>query len=59
MLQISPVEDITRSLILALGACYHACLRNRPEYRAFISRYFGPPCRLPEGEEQFQSEIEW
>ena len=49
-----PVQDIdalTRSLILALGVCYHACLEKRNEYRHHVAPYFNPPCRLPRGEE--------
>ncbi|KAL4233165.1 hypothetical protein ACF0H5_007850 [Mactra antiquata] len=52
------VDDITRSLILALGVCYHACLKTRPQYRQHIARYFRAPCNLPGGEDQMKDEIE-
>lgn len=52
------VDDVTRSLILALGVCYHACLKSRPEYRKHIARFFHAPCQLPGGDEQIKEEIE-
>ncbi|XP_060594302.1 E3 ubiquitin-protein ligase rnf213-alpha-like, partial [Ruditapes philippinarum] len=52
------VDDITRSLILALGVCYHACLKTRPQYRAHIAPRFRAPCHLPGGADQIQEEIE-
>lgn len=52
------VDDVTRSLILALGVCYHACLKSRPEYRQHISRFFRVPCQLPGGDDQIKDEIE-
>jgi hypothetical protein len=30
------MDDVTRSLVLALGVCYHACLKNREEYREAV-----------------------
>lgn len=50
-------ERHTRSLILALGVCYHACLQNRDQYRHHMSRYFLPPCTLNEGPETLLDEI--
>ncbi|XP_064634464.1 E3 ubiquitin-protein ligase rnf213-alpha-like [Lineus longissimus] len=43
------VDDETRSLILALGVCYHACLQEgtRRAYREYIVEYFEDPCALP------------
>jgi hypothetical protein len=58
-LQGDRVDDITRSLILALGVCYHACLKTRPQYRAHIAPQFRAPCHLPGGADQIQEEIEW
>ncbi|XP_060597648.1 E3 ubiquitin-protein ligase rnf213-alpha-like, partial [Ruditapes philippinarum] len=52
------IDNITRSLILAVGICYHACLKTRQQYREHISRYFTSPCELHGGEEQIQEEIE-
>ncbi|XP_053396009.1 E3 ubiquitin-protein ligase rnf213-alpha-like [Mercenaria mercenaria] len=52
------VDDVTRSLILALGVCYHACLKTRPQYRTHIARFFRAPCLLPGGDDQIQEEIE-
>ncbi|XP_060586365.1 E3 ubiquitin-protein ligase rnf213-alpha-like [Ruditapes philippinarum] len=52
------VNDITRSLMLALGVCYHACLKTRPQYRAHIAPKFRAPCHLPGGADQIQEEIE-
>ena len=51
-------DAITRSLILALGVCYHACLRTREAYRRTIAPHFRPPCALMGGEKQILDEIE-
>ncbi|KAK3096790.1 hypothetical protein FSP39_003301 [Pinctada imbricata] len=51
------LDVVTRSLILALGVCYHACLKNRQEYRMEVSQHFSPPCSLPGGEQQMLDEI--
>nr|XP_034331576.1 E3 ubiquitin-protein ligase rnf213-alpha [Crassostrea gigas] len=47
-----PVNDVTKSLVLALGVCYQACLKNREEFREEIVREFRPPCVLPKGPDQ-------
>ncbi|XP_053396017.1 E3 ubiquitin-protein ligase rnf213-alpha-like [Mercenaria mercenaria] len=52
------VDDITRSLILALGVCYHACLKTREQYRDNIASYFQQPCKLPGGSQQIFNEID-
>ncbi|XP_053396011.1 E3 ubiquitin-protein ligase rnf213-alpha-like [Mercenaria mercenaria] len=52
------VDDITRSLILALGVCYHACLKTREQYRDYIASYFQQPCKLPGGSQQIFNEID-
>ncbi|XP_053396018.1 E3 ubiquitin-protein ligase rnf213-alpha-like [Mercenaria mercenaria] len=52
------IEDITRSLVLALGVCYHACLKNRNEYREYIAQFFRAPCQISGGAEQIRREIE-
>ncbi|XP_064641334.1 E3 ubiquitin-protein ligase rnf213-alpha-like isoform X1 [Lineus longissimus] len=52
-------DDVTRSLILALGVCYHACLqeKTRVEYRDHIAKFFKQPCVLPNGSETLRNEI--
>ncbi|KAK3585575.1 hypothetical protein CHS0354_036762 [Potamilus streckersoni] len=50
-------NDITRSLVLALGVCYHACLKNRAEYRRHVAHFFRAPCNLPHGPDQIEQEI--
>ena len=51
------VDDVTRSLVLALGVCYHACLKNREQYREAVARYFTSPLLLPGGADQIEEEI--
>ncbi|KAL3881513.1 hypothetical protein ACJMK2_027945, partial [Sinanodonta woodiana] len=51
------INDITRSLVLALGVCYHACLKNREEYRTHVAPFFRAPCNLPLGPDQIEQEI--
>ncbi|XP_053396012.1 E3 ubiquitin-protein ligase rnf213-alpha-like [Mercenaria mercenaria] len=55
---INRIDDVTRSLILALGVCYHACLKTREQYREFIAQYFAIPCKLPKGRGQILEEID-
>ncbi|KAL3881508.1 hypothetical protein ACJMK2_027940, partial [Sinanodonta woodiana] len=50
-------HDVTRSLVLALGVCYHACLKNREEYRRHVAPFFRAPCNLPRGPDQIEQEI--
>ncbi|XP_060597666.1 E3 ubiquitin-protein ligase rnf213-alpha-like [Ruditapes philippinarum] len=52
------IDDVTRSLILALGVCYHACLKTRAQYRKYIAPSFKRPCLLHEGPEQIFKEID-
>jgi len=52
------LDDVTRSLVLSLGVCYHACLKNREEYREAVAGYFRPPLQLPGGADQINEEIE-
>ncbi|XP_053396356.1 E3 ubiquitin-protein ligase rnf213-alpha-like [Mercenaria mercenaria] len=54
---VEEVDDLTRSLILSLGVCYHACLKNRKQYRHYIARSFKLPCALTNGGEQIKAEI--
>ncbi|XP_072028229.1 E3 ubiquitin-protein ligase rnf213-alpha-like [Amphiura filiformis] len=52
------LDDLTMSLVLALGVCYHACLQTgRAAYRRAVSRVFTEPCSLPGGAAQMQEEI--
>lgn len=46
-MSLQKISDITRSLVLALGVCYHACLKKRKEYRQAVSPHFVLPCPLP------------
>ncbi|VDI01999.1 Hypothetical predicted protein, partial [Mytilus galloprovincialis] len=52
------IDDVTRSLVLALGVCYHSCLKKRKEYREHVSRYFVHPLSLPGKADQIKEEIE-
>ncbi|WAR07202.1 R213A-like protein, partial [Mya arenaria] len=56
--RIVGLDNITRSLILALGVCYHACLKTRQQYRQVIAGHFRQPCSLQGGETQILDEIE-
>ncbi|KAL5009497.1 hypothetical protein ScPMuIL_011802, partial [Solemya velum] len=47
---------VTRSLVLALGVCYHACLKKRREYRERIAGYFQQPC-VPVTSDEIYQEI--
>ncbi|XP_061169263.1 E3 ubiquitin-protein ligase RNF213-like isoform X1 [Saccostrea echinata] len=47
--QPQTVNDLTKSLVLALGVCYHACLKNREDFRKEMVNEFRPPCILPKG----------
>ena len=63
------LDDVTRSLVLALGVCYHACLQDTPreigqkdlntraKYRKAITPYFLDPCDLPGGQQRIRDEI--
>ncbi|XP_052062678.1 E3 ubiquitin-protein ligase rnf213-alpha-like isoform X2 [Mytilus californianus] len=51
------INEITRSLVLALGVCYHACLKNREEYRDTVAKYFKQPLLLVGGANQIEEEI--
>ncbi|XP_052808603.1 E3 ubiquitin-protein ligase rnf213-alpha-like isoform X2 [Mya arenaria] len=52
------LDNITRSLILAIGVCYHACLKTRQKYRQAVAGHFRQPCSLQGGEAQILEEIE-
>ncbi|KAI0217706.1 hypothetical protein LSAT2_030557 [Lamellibrachia satsuma] len=51
------LDDVTRSLVLALGVCYHACLQNREGYRKCIARHFTGTFQLPSGARTIYDEI--
>ncbi|XP_041354642.1 E3 ubiquitin-protein ligase rnf213-alpha-like [Gigantopelta aegis] len=46
-------DDLTKSLILALGVCYRASLRSRNDYDSHVTQFFQNPCSLPGGVKQF------
>ncbi|XP_071137099.1 E3 ubiquitin-protein ligase rnf213-alpha-like [Mytilus edulis] len=54
---VQHMDDVTRSLVLALGVCYHACLKNREEYRETVATYFTQPLRLVGGADGIEEEI--
>ncbi|XP_063403574.1 E3 ubiquitin-protein ligase rnf213-alpha-like [Mytilus trossulus] len=54
---VQHMDDVTRSMVLALGVCYHACLKNREEYRDTVSKYFIQPLHLVGGADGIQDEI--
>ncbi|XP_021342051.1 E3 ubiquitin-protein ligase rnf213-alpha-like, partial [Mizuhopecten yessoensis] len=58
--QSQDISDIARSLLLALGVCYHACLKKREEYRKAVAPLFTPPCQIPGADpaQQMLEEIE-
>ncbi|XP_077981891.1 E3 ubiquitin-protein ligase rnf213-alpha-like [Glandiceps talaboti] len=58
MISWKPTDNITKSLILALGVCYHACLQdNRKAYREEVAQSFREPCELAGGGLQMLKEI--
>ncbi|VDI80191.1 Hypothetical predicted protein, partial [Mytilus galloprovincialis] len=55
--QHQQVDDVTRALILAIGVSYHACLKNRDEYRETVASYFKSPLTLKRGAVEIEEEI--
>ncbi|WAR07285.1 R213A-like protein [Mya arenaria] len=55
---VQGLNNITRALILAIGVCYHACLKTRQQYRQAVAGHFRQPCNLQGGEAQILDEIE-
>ncbi|XP_052087598.1 E3 ubiquitin-protein ligase rnf213-alpha-like isoform X5 [Mytilus californianus] len=51
------IDHTTRSLVLALGVCYHSCLKKRFEYRHTIAPHFQDPLELTGGANQIDEEI--
>lgn len=49
---LQTVIDVTKSLVLALGVCYDACLKNRKEFRKYIVNKFKFPFVLPRGSDE-------
>ncbi|KAK3097976.1 hypothetical protein FSP39_014985 [Pinctada imbricata] len=45
--QEEEIDNITRSLLLALGVCYHACLKNREQYRKAVCPHFTGLLNIP------------
>ncbi|XP_019863218.1 PREDICTED: E3 ubiquitin-protein ligase rnf213-alpha-like, partial [Amphimedon queenslandica] len=56
--QKHPVDDITRSLILAVSVCFHARLTNRAVFEEGVAKQFKAPLTLA-GRDQFCNEIRW
>ncbi|WAR08530.1 R213B-like protein, partial [Mya arenaria] len=56
-IEIQP-NRIMRSIILALGLCYHASLKNRIEYRRMIAHYLKTHFNLAYAQDQILKEIE-
>ncbi|XP_052217509.1 E3 ubiquitin-protein ligase rnf213-alpha-like [Dreissena polymorpha] len=52
------LNNLTRSVILALGVCYHARLKDRRAFRATIAKSFNRPFELPGGAHRMLQEIE-
>ena len=51
-------SDLRRSLILALGVCYHAGLHEkRSKFRDHISNYFEGAFKLEHGSDTIRKEI--
>ncbi|XP_052243691.1 E3 ubiquitin-protein ligase rnf213-alpha-like [Dreissena polymorpha] len=57
-IEVNRLDDLTRCLVLAIGVCYHACLKTRYAYRAAVAAEFKQPCPLPNGADQILQEIE-
>ena len=51
----SVLDNVARSLVLAVSVCYHARLQDREEYEEGVAERFNPPM-LPD---QFRDEIRW
>ncbi|XP_068731195.1 E3 ubiquitin-protein ligase rnf213-alpha-like [Montipora capricornis] len=52
------IDPMTRSLVLAIGVCYHAKLQDkRQDFREVVAQSFGAPCALSGGEKQILREI--
>lgn len=50
-------DSLTRSLVLALGVCYHARLQERTDFEEGVVAKFTKPLALPGGAQQFRHEI--
>ncbi|XP_077861744.1 E3 ubiquitin-protein ligase rnf213-alpha-like [Saccoglossus kowalevskii] len=53
------IKKTRRCLILAIGVCYHASLKNRKKYRNYISWSFEEQFKLPHGPDSIHSDIMW
>lgn len=51
------ITQETRALVLSLGVCYHAALKDKKSYREYIAEEFEEPCALNSGANQFLREI--
>lgn len=50
-------DPVTRSLVLAIGVCYHARLQDREDFEQRVAAQFSSPLALPGGAQQFRDEI--
>ena len=51
-------DDLTRSLVLALGVCYQACLQEkRKAYRDHVAQHFIHPLTLFDGANTIEEQI--
>ena len=55
---MQPISAVTRALVLTLGVCYQARLRERKKFVKYVSAKFQLPCDLPLGSERFEQEID-
>ncbi|XP_062570766.1 E3 ubiquitin-protein ligase RNF213-like isoform X2 [Saccostrea cucullata] len=51
------VMKMTRSLLLALGVCYHSSLKSREKYIEYITKFFESPLQLSGGAQEMEREI--
>ncbi|WAR09055.1 R213A-like protein [Mya arenaria] len=52
------LSDVARSLVLAIGVCYHACLTSREMFRSSIAQSFTDTFALSNGANHIKAEIE-
>ncbi|XP_052809493.1 E3 ubiquitin-protein ligase rnf213-alpha-like [Mya arenaria] len=55
---LRPLSDMTRSLVLAIGVCYHACLTSRATFRSSIAHCFKDTFALSNDAGTIKAEID-
>ena len=55
---LQPLTGVTRALVLSLGVCYQARLRDRDAFRRHVAQAFTGPCPLSDGAQQIKDEID-